>query len=78
MAHQSSVETKIPSVQDASDSSATKASKSLAGSLEAATKTDEYEAEWTVKSSLQVVGGFFLLFNTYSLPLVRLTKDGVT
>lgn len=26
----------------------------------------EHEAEWTVESSLQVLGGFMLLFNSYS------------
>jgi hypothetical protein len=36
-----------------------------AASLEAASKTTTLEREWTVNSSLQVLGGFFLLFNTY-------------
>jgi hypothetical protein len=26
----------------------------------------QYESEWTVRSCLQVLGGFMLLFNTYS------------
>lgn len=35
--------------------------------LEEAEKTaDEYEPEWTLQSSLQVLGGFILLFNSYA------------
>ena len=37
----------------------------------------EYQPEWTVKSSLQVLGGFMLLFNTYLYLLLRTIVDFV-
>jgi hypothetical protein len=42
----------------------TKSSKLLQEAEEAAHV--EYEAEWTIRSSLQVLGGFILLFNSYA------------
>ena len=39
----------------------------------------QYESEWTIQSSLQVLGGFMLLFNSYfeALAIRVLMVDGV-
>ena len=47
-----------------------KSSSTTASDSEAekpAETSGQYESEWTVRSCLQVLGGFMLLFNTYTL-----------
>lgn len=62
-------ESEFPMSDDQRSSSAIKDPEILStlGEAEKAAETSaQYESEWTVRSCLQVLGGFMLLFNTYS------------
>lgn len=74
MTEPSSVETKLSSEEGRADAPPQKLIDTH-GPLEAA-KGKDFEAEWTVQSSLQVLGGFMLLFNTYFRHKFRLIVDG--
>lgn len=76
MTEPSSVETKLSSEGDRADASPQKLIDTHQP-LEAA-KGKAFEAEWTVQSSLQVLGGFMLLFNTYFPYEFRLIVGGAT
>ena len=71
MSRSSSLSEKVncPMSDDQRSSSAIKDPEILStlGEAEKPAETSaQYESEWTVRSCLQVLGGFMLLFNTYS------------
>ena len=63
-------ESELPVSDDKRSSSTTISDLKIPSTLEEAEKSaatpEQYESEWTVHSCLQVLGGFMLLFNTYS------------
>jgi hypothetical protein len=62
-------ESELPVTDDEKSSSTPISDSEIPSTLGEAEKSaetpEQYESEWTVRSSLQVLGGFMVLFNTY-------------